>query len=96
MTTYPEMNAEIVRILRACRDPHCTYAATCIEELEAQVKRLRETIEDVATDKIRTFGRRSGGFSAYRSGSYLSPLFGPAPTHLEVIEMLLAAEAKEK
>jgi len=40
--TYPEMNARIVSILRICgADPSLLYAAQRIEELEAEVERLR-------------------------------------------------------
>ena len=40
MTTNPEMNAEIVGILRTAASPHCLYAAERIEELEAELSRL--------------------------------------------------------
>jgi hypothetical protein len=37
MHTYPEMNARIVSLLRACEDTLKLYAAQRIEELEADL-----------------------------------------------------------
>jgi len=43
--TYPEMNAEIVDLLRRDKDnPVMLYAARRIEELEAETERLRKTL----------------------------------------------------
>lgn len=47
MKTNPEMNAEIVRILRVGEEPHLMYAALRIEELEAIVKKLQVTADGV-------------------------------------------------
>ena len=41
METYPEMNDQIVRLLREHDNPACLYAAQRIEELEAEVRKLR-------------------------------------------------------
>ncbi len=40
-TTYPEMNSQIVRILRISNDPAQNYAAQRIEELEATLSAAR-------------------------------------------------------
>ena len=39
--TNPKLNAEIVSILRISDSPHCQYAAERIEELGAEVERLK-------------------------------------------------------
>ncbi len=40
MNTNPEMNADIVGVLRTSGEPHCMYAAARIEELQEQRQRL--------------------------------------------------------
>jgi len=48
MNTYPEMNEEIISLLRMTPDnPVCMYAAMRIEELEAELAAL-EVIEGAA------------------------------------------------
>ena len=46
VATYPEMNAQIVGLLRIREDdPTCGYAAARIEALEAEVRSLHERLE---------------------------------------------------
>lgn len=45
---YPEVNAKIVELLRLADDMPSQYAAARIEELEAEVARLREIEKDAA------------------------------------------------
>ena len=45
--TYQGMNKEIVGILRAGGIPHEMYAAQYIEELQAEVERLRRECDDL-------------------------------------------------
>lgn len=39
MTTYPDMNRQIIDLLRLNGQPECLYAAARIEELEAELQR---------------------------------------------------------
>ena len=45
METYPEMNREIVKLLRIGNDAPSLYAAARIEELEAEVERLKGILD---------------------------------------------------
>ncbi|MEW6573154.1 MAG: hypothetical protein AB1374_05925 [Bacillota bacterium] len=45
--TYPEMNAKITDMLRRDGSEYALYAAARIEELEGQVKDLRDTLDEV-------------------------------------------------
>ena len=54
MHTTPEMNAQIVDILRTSSEPHSLYAAARIEELEGIVDRLPETADGVRVVPIRS------------------------------------------
>lgn len=47
LETYPEMNEKTKEILRIEGSPHALYAAARIEELEGQVKDLRDTLDEV-------------------------------------------------
>ncbi len=94
MTTYPEMNAQIVGILRTGNETS-QYAAARIEELEAEVEQLRGIIKRMTSDEIGVFVDVTGELWAFWKDS-IKALVGPASTACEAIEMLLAAERKEK
>lgn len=47
ITTYPDMNARIVELLRLGGSAPELYAATRIEELEAQVANLQKEVEQL-------------------------------------------------
>ena len=51
MNTYPDMNKQIVWLLRMTADenPVTAYAAARIEELEAEWEGLRESLEELAS-----------------------------------------------
>ena len=60
MTTYPEMNAQIVGLLRQSDDPSKLYAADRIEELEAKVALADELATSVGEVMIFPFHSMCG------------------------------------
>lgn len=54
MNTYPEMNKQIVALLRHSSDPAINYAAARIEELEKQLEHLSTYAASVRLDRTQT------------------------------------------
>ncbi len=76
--TYPKMNARIVNILRINNDnPVMSYAAQRIEELEAEVGRLRTSLEEILDEATSDLDRD------IIITECQSALAGPGPAQLE-------------
>lgn len=68
--TYPEMNAQIISLLRLSEDPICLYAAQRIEELEADQKTVVhgkwiKEYKDQVNSKCSICGKEVGRKSNY-------------------------------
>ncbi len=69
--TYPEMNKQIVRILRTYSEPDILYAANRIEELERQLEQIIGLWDRLRISRKRTGFRLNSPRSNTPPGSRL-------------------------